>query len=274
MPLTIRIHRTIEGVYLVIVRPPGCEPYTHPVLFTEDMINLKIHLVSAGGVGDRTKPVVEAAVIRAAHVQIGQRKLLHHSRRNRVDEVPRRGRKLERSPVQFGIARALIGCQVVERYKAGTHRAAGLGVENTGVWIPQLPLSSRVIAFAGGVESSPTDFSKIPIAHGSAGDARLQSAGLPVPEPFVIGKEKRLVLSDGPTGVGAKLVKATRRQFDAGSSVEPVIGSEHIVAQELKGTSMQRVGPGADDHIDRCGPTKPCGVCTEVGLNLELLHSL
>src|SRR6266508_4299602 len=135
------------------------------------MIDLKIHLVSAGGVGDRTKPVVEADVIRAAHVQIWQRKLLHHSCRNRVDEVPPRGRKLERSPIQFGIARALIGCQVVEGYKEGTHRAACLGVENTGVWIPQLSLS--VIAFAGGVESSPTDFSKIPIAHRSAGDARL-----------------------------------------------------------------------------------------------------
>ena len=131
MPLTIRIHRTIEGVYLVIVRPPGCEPYTQPVLFTEDMIDLKVHLVSAGGVGDRTKPVVEAAVIRAAHVQIGQRKLLHHSCRNRVDEVPWPGGELELGSIQFGIARALVGCQVVEGDKAGSHRTASVGVENT-----------------------------------------------------------------------------------------------------------------------------------------------
>src|SRR2546426_502731 len=236
------------------------------------MIDLKIHLVFGGGVGDGTYPVVIAVVIWAAHIQIRQRKCLHHLERRWVDEVSRHGRKLITSAIQFGIARALIGCQVVEGNKPGTHWTAGIGVVDAGIGVPQLPF--RVVTPAGAVESRPTNFTKVATAHGGAGDAHLYGVCNPLPRPFVINKEKRLVLSDGSAGVDAKLVIAASWQLDAASIVEPVIGRQYIVAHELPGASMEGVGPGADDHIDRCGATKAGGVGAEVGLNLELLHSI
>src|SRR2546429_6501983 len=124
MPLTIRIHRAIEGIYFVIVRPPGSESYAQPVFLAEDMINLEIHLVSAACVGDRADPVVVAAVIGATHVQIGHRKLLHHPPRHRVDEVPRRGGGRARGSLYFWTSRALVSCQAVEADEHGKHRSA------------------------------------------------------------------------------------------------------------------------------------------------------
>ena len=166
----------------------------------------------------------------------------------------------------------MVGCEVVEGNKPGTYWTACIGVVNTGIGVPQLPV--RVITPAGGIESRPANFSKIPIAHGSARNARLYGVRKPLPRPFVINKEKRLVLSDGSASVDAKLVIAASGQADARSIVEPVIGGQHIVAQELPGASMEGVGPRTDDHVDRCGTAKPGNVCAEVGLHFELLHGI
>src|SRR2546422_8193441 len=94
MPQTIGIERTIEGIDGLPSLPPGSEPRTQPVFLTEDMIDLKIHLVFGGRVGDGTYPVVITVVIWAPHIHIRQRKCRHHLERRRVDEVSRRGRKL------------------------------------------------------------------------------------------------------------------------------------------------------------------------------------
>ena len=105
----------------------------------EAVVDFHIDLIVAVLVRTRANPVVQPVVCTRAHAQIGQGKQLHHFKGHRINDVAGPGWN-RMNTGKFGIARARIGGEIVERNKILPYRAARIGVVNTGVRIPNLAI--------------------------------------------------------------------------------------------------------------------------------------
>ena len=115
---------------------------------------------------------------------------------------------------------------------------------------------------------------EVPLAHAHRGHGREVGLGRGQPQALVVREDERLVLDDRAADRAAELVLREVALRPSRAVVEPVVGVEGIVAQELEDAAVELVRPRldleADDAAQRLAELGRVGA----RLELELLESV
>src|SRR5713226_8626602 len=94
------------------------------------------------------------------------------------------------------------------------------------------------------------------------------------PLPVVIEEKEVLVLDQRSAECAAKLVHMEGLAWNAARVVDPSVGVQVAVAEDLEGRTVELIGAGLGYHVDHraAGPPEFGGVT--VAVHLELFHRI
>ena len=148
--------------------------------------------------------------------KLGSGKQAHHLLRHGINQIARDAGSRLKIRRQVRIARADVGGDVVKGDEGAAHRPASIGVESSGVRIPNL--TGGHTAQAGAVERSSlrrTYLAKIARPHEVGGNCPGRRAQPRRAQAIIVNEEESLVLADGAANGDAIIVSAQRREWVA-----------------------------------------------------------
>ena len=95
-----------------------------------------------------------------------------------------------------------------------------------------------------------------------------------MPKALVAGEEEQLILFNGASDVGAKLILRKRRTFRAAFVSEEVVRIQDLIPQELVCGTMKRVGARLGIEVDDSASKSPVFWAQIVSLDFEFLNGI